>query len=85
MSPASPSPTSPSGKPSVTQRAKNFFRKPFPHSRLKSSSKTANASTPTLVYGDTDNAARERGLCKSLPPTPKMMLKYVQIYIRECR
>ncbi|KAJ7806515.1 hypothetical protein B0H14DRAFT_2875428 [Mycena olivaceomarginata] len=62
MSPASPSPTSPSGKPSVTQRAKNFLRKPFLHSRLKTTSKTANASTPTLVYGDTDNAAGERGL-----------------------
>ncbi|KAJ7711411.1 WD40 repeat-like protein [Mycena olivaceomarginata] len=60
MSPASPSPTSPSGKPSVTQRAKNFLRKPFLHSRLKTTSKTANASTPTLVYGDTDNAAGER-------------------------
>ncbi|KAJ6575629.1 WD40 repeat-like protein [Mycena vulgaris] len=62
MSPESPSPTSPSGKPSVTQRAKNFFHKPFLQSRLKSSSKTANASTPTLVYEDTDNAAGERGL-----------------------
>ncbi|KAJ7306244.1 WD40-repeat-containing domain protein [Mycena albidolilacea] len=59
MSPASPS-SSPSGKPSVTQRAKNFFRKPFLHSHVKSTSKTANASTPTLVYGDTGNAAGER-------------------------
>ncbi|KAJ7645802.1 hypothetical protein B0H17DRAFT_449230, partial [Mycena rosella] len=62
MSPPSPSPTSPSNKPSVTQHAKNLFHKLF-HNRLKeSSSKKANASVPTFVYEDTDNAAGAHGL-----------------------